>query len=208
MREKLTHQTGIWTPLIFASQKLYQLPVGSLVKKRMIFNCSGTGWEKTWKARLGFKPGTHKCYPIRVQLTETFGSDNISVIWLNNHSHSFLFNNKLLNIYRHIAIKNNFIIYQELLTIMVASHRICSFHIRWNSFWNLFPYLSHVTLIPSSLSFTLNPSLKILKNRLHFQMYDVENFFTINDKTVKSQCSFNLTYQSSTPSSLRDQVVF
>lgn len=117
--------------------------------------------------------------------------DNISVIWLNNHSHSFLFNNKLLNIYRHIAIKNNFIIYQELLTIMVASHRICSFHIRWNSFWNLFPYLSHVTLIPSSMSFTLNPSLKILKNRLHFQMYDVENFFTINDKTIKSQCSFN-----------------
>lgn len=114
----------------------------------------------------------------------------IIIIWLNNHSHSFLFNNKLLNIYWHIAIKNNFIIYQELLTIMVASHRICSFHIRWNSFWNLFPYLSHVTLIPSSLSFTLNPSLKIFKNRLHFQMYDVENFFIIYDKTIESQCSF------------------
>lgn len=80
MREKLTHQTGIWTPLIIASQKLYQLPLGSLVKKRMIFNCSETEWENTWKVRLGFKPGTHKYYPIRVQLTETFGSDNI-----NNH---------------------------------------------------------------------------------------------------------------------------
>lgn len=30
-------------------------------------------------------------------------------------------------------------------------------------------------------------------------MYDVENFFIINDKT---------TYQSSMPSNLRDQVVF
>lgn len=39
-------------------------------------------------------------------------------------------------------------------------------------------------------------------------MYDVENFFIINDKTIKSQCSFKQTYQSSMPSNLRDKVVF